>query len=322
MTWTHGRQLASLKKNLSSGVVNTVSYSYNSDGVRIGKVVNGTTVEYVLNGTQIVAEKNGDHIIRYVYDAQGLPVAMILDGTTYLYEKNIFGDVIGIYNTSGTKVVVYKYSAWGVLMDSTCVSGYEDVRSLNPFRYRGYYFDTETAFYYLQSRYYDPRTGRFLNADHFDVILATPEGLTDKNLYAYCDNNPIMREDGDGEFWDWVAIAVVNVAVNVVITATAKLSTGQNYTWGDFGIAVAAGIANSIHPVLGVFVSGLCTTVSARAEGASWGDAFLVGTISASATYLSISNLANIIVPESVTLGINVALDLTFGTGYSILSEV
>ena len=186
MTWTHGRQLASLKKNLSGGVVNTVSYSYNADGIRTGKVVNGTTVEYVLNGTQILAEKNGDHIIRYVYDAQGLPVGMILDGTTYLYEKNIFGDVVGIYDTNGTKVVVYKYSAWGVLMDSTCVSGYEDVRRLNPFRYRGYYFDTETDFYYLQSRYYDPRTGRFINADS---RLNANGDIVGFNMYAYCSNN-------------------------------------------------------------------------------------------------------------------------------------
>ena len=222
MTWTHGRQLASLKKNLSGGVVNTVSYSYNSDGVRIGKVVNGVAVEYVLNGTQILAEKNGDHIIRYVYDAQGLPVGMILDGVTYLYEKNIFGDVVGIYNTSGTKVVTYKYTAWGVVIDSYCESGYEDVRRLNPFRYRGYYFDTETDFYYLQSRYYDPRTGRFINADGYVNANGDLQGF---NMYAYCSNNPIMYVDPTGEgllwwLWLWFNKAGTDSGIGANVTAT------------------------------------------------------------------------------------------------------
>ena len=74
--------------------------------------------------------------------------------------------------------------------------------TINPFRYRGYFYDVETGLYYLQSRYYIPQWGRFLNPDACDVALATPYGLTDKNLFAYCDNNPVMRVDGDGAFWD------------------------------------------------------------------------------------------------------------------------
>ncbi len=71
---------------------------------------------------------------------------------------------------------------------------------MNPFRYRGYYLDTETNLYYLQSRYYDSYTGRFINADDMSTVTASMDALTDKNLFSYCDNNPVMRTDEDGEF--------------------------------------------------------------------------------------------------------------------------
>ena len=73
---------------------------------------------------------------------------------------------------------------------------------LNPFGYRSYWFDRETGLYYLNSRYYDPAIGRFISPDSVGVITASPLGLTDKNLYAYCDNNPVMRRDDGGMFWD------------------------------------------------------------------------------------------------------------------------
>ena len=86
---------------------------------------------------------------------------------------------------------------------------------MNPFRYRGYFYDIESGLYYLNSRYYDPEIGRFINADATGVIGATPMGLTDKNLFAYCDNNPVMRIDVDGQFWDTV-FDVVSLVMSVV----------------------------------------------------------------------------------------------------------
>ena len=182
-TWANGRQLASTVKG---GV--TTTYTYNADGIRIGKTVGSTAVEYILDGTQIVGEKNGSFIIRYLYDPQGAPVGMVFDSTTYLFEKNLQGDVIGIYTTGGTKVASYTYDAWGKIVSSSYTSGYYDPYYYNPFRYRGYYYDTESGFYYLQSRYYDPTTGRFLNADGYVNANGDLQGF---NMYAYCSNNSV-----------------------------------------------------------------------------------------------------------------------------------
>ena len=100
------------------------------------------------------------------------------------------------YVLDGTKVVTYNYDAWGNLISSSFASGYSTLPDLNPFRYRGYYYDIETGFYYLQSRYYDPATGRFLNAD---IHINANGDLQGFNMYAYCSNNPIMYVDYTGE---------------------------------------------------------------------------------------------------------------------------
>jgi len=133
-----------------------------------------------------------------------LPVGMIYDGTTYLYEKNLQGDIIGIYTTSGTKVATYVYDAWGKTVSSSYVSGHSNVYTYNPFRYRGYYYDTETGFYYLQSRYYDPATGRFINADGYINANGDLQGF---NMYAYCSNNPVMYVDYTGEYADTLSFS-------------------------------------------------------------------------------------------------------------------
>jgi len=211
LAWAKGRQLSAVLHNSK-----TTTFSYNADGIRTKKV-GTTTVEYILNGTQIVAEMNGSNVIRYVYDAQGLPVGMILNGTTYLYEKNLQGDVIGIYNTSGTKVASYSYDAWGNLISSS----YSDYSAYtyNPFRYRGYYYDRETGFYYLQSRYYDPATGRFINADGYVNANGDLQGY---NMYAYCSNNPVMCVDPTGEGWFWDAFGAIVAAGFGVVGITVR----------------------------------------------------------------------------------------------------
>ncbi len=133
-------------------------------------------------------------------------------------------------------------------------------------RYRGYYFDSETGFYYLQSRYYDAEVRRFISADVIDVVKATPMALTDKNLYAYCDNNPIVRADQGGEFWHILVGAVVGVATQYVADVVTNLRGGKSFTealkpsstWADYGAAaVSGGLAAS-----GV---GLGTSVAANA---------------------------------------------------------
>ena len=124
-------------------------------------------------------------------DASGRPLSVSLNGTTYYYVTNLQGDVTAILNSSGTAVVNYTYDAWGNLQS---VSGTlaSTLGEYNPLRYRGYVYDTETGFYYLQSRYYDPQIGRFINAD---ALVSTGQGLLGNNMFAYCLNNPIVYSD-------------------------------------------------------------------------------------------------------------------------------
>ncbi len=134
---------------------------------------------------------------------------MLYNGTEYYYLKNIQGDIIGILDGSGTSVVEYSYDSWGKVIE---ISGNQELGKRNPFRYRGYYYDEETGFYYVSSRYYDPEVGRFISPDTTDILGADSD-LYDKNLYAYCDNNPVMRKDSSGELW----IAAVAAGVTALI---------------------------------------------------------------------------------------------------------
>ena len=134
------------------------------------------------------------HLLWYTYDGNGQLTSVEYDGTTYLYKVNQFGDVLGLYNTSGTLVVKYLYDPWGKLMRVTDQNGNtitdaESVALRNPFRYRGYYYDTDTGWYYLNSRYNDPETGRFINADGY---ASTGQGMIGCNMFAYCNNNPVI----------------------------------------------------------------------------------------------------------------------------------
>ena len=213
----------------------TYDYTYNADGIRTSKTIDGVLHEFILSGDEIVAEiwttGSTEHMLVYLYDEVGSPIGLMYRNNTYassvydsfFFEKNLQGDVIAVYDSTGTKIGSYTYDAWGNFT-TTVTSGNTTlenniVRNYNPFRYRSYFYDIETGWYYLQSRYYNPSWGRFLSADHADVLQATPDQLTDKNLFAYCDNNPITRLDEDGEFWNVVIGAVVGGVIGGITTA-------------------------------------------------------------------------------------------------------
>ncbi len=205
--WELGRRLSDVDKDGLS-----VDYTYNAEGLRLSKTVNGVVTTYHwLEGT-LLGQTCGSDTILFLYDENGSTYGFIHNdaeqntSNRYYYIFNLQGDVIGILNSSGEEIVSYEYDVWGEILSVKDASGTRitdptHIGNLNPIRYRGYYYDAETGFYYLQSRYYDPVTCRFINADSTDVLTATPMGLTDKNLFAYCDNNPVMRYDDGGEFW-------------------------------------------------------------------------------------------------------------------------
>ena len=227
-TWQHGRQLAGMSKAGTN-----IAYGYDSDGKRITKTVNGTAYNYHYLGDQMVELTWGSNKLRFTYDSTG-PLSVSYNGTEYFYVKNAQGDVTGLVNASGTRVVTYTYDAWGNPL-STTGSLATTLGAQNPLRYRGYVYDTETGLYYLQSRYYNPGWGRFINADDTAALSASP-GRThwDKNLYAYCDNNPTSRVDDEGDLWDTLLCgAVMGIATQYVFDVVDNLADGAQ-GWSVF----------------------------------------------------------------------------------------
>ena len=181
----------------------------------------------------------------------------------YFFTKNLQGDIIEICKEDGTKVASYSYDAWGNHTVTNHTS--DNIGNINPFRYRGYYFDSETNFYYLNSRYYDPEIKRFISADSIDIIGATPGGLTDKNLYAYCDNNPVMRIDTNGEFWLELGVIVVCSIFSGIMGAMSAASTGGNVLEG----AIEGALTGAIGTAAGLLIANPLIAFGVAAIGAS-----------------------------------------------------
>ncbi len=241
MTWQGGRQLASMQKDGT-----TISFSYNDAGLRTEKTVNGSTRRYIWNSAQLMADvgaadafyfhySSGGELIGYTYKTADAETECIL-------VKNQQGDVERVISADGTILAAYTYDAWGNVLTSE-----GSLAAANPIRYRGYYFDAETGLYYLQSRYYDPEIGRWINADN---QLSTGSDLTGLNLFAYCGNDPINRIDPIGEaWWHWAlgAAVVAACAVATVVTcggfaaaATAVCMVGNGVVAATTASTVAA----------------------------------------------------------------------------------
>ena len=181
----------------------SITYGYNADGKRISKTINGTTYNYSYLGDALTDLSWGSNRMHFTYDSLG-PASVTYNGVKYFYLKNAQGDVTGLVNASGTQVVSYTYDPWGAPLstDGTMAS---TLGTANPLRYRGYVYDTETGLYYLSSRYYNPTWGRFINADTAGVVATSPDKTHwDKNLFAYCDDNPVNRRDDGGDLWEYV----------------------------------------------------------------------------------------------------------------------
>ena len=189
--------------SLTSGET-TWTYTYNADGLRTKRTDGTNTYEYVYyNGLLQYMEYNNTPVY-FTHAPDGTPMGMLTGGKAYFYITNLQGDVVGIVDATGNLVVSYTYDAWGNPVSTTLASNStyaSTVAALNPLRYRGYVYDSETGLYYLQSRYYNPTIGRFLNADGY---TSTGQGFVGDNMFAYCGNNPVCRADYSGDIWWWL----------------------------------------------------------------------------------------------------------------------
>lgn len=174
-----------------------VVYTYNQSGIRTSKTVQGKTTKYFLEGNKVIFESDGENTITYYYEKNNV-IGFNLNGLDYFYIKNARQDIIGIIDSNGELVVEYAYDPFGKILN---ISGKlsDTIGKLNPYRYASYRYDNETGFYYLNSRYYDPNIGRFLNADDIvNLQYALLGNDISKNLYAYCLNNPVNKTDPNG----------------------------------------------------------------------------------------------------------------------------
>ena len=190
-----------------------------------------------------------------------------------------------------TLLVSYRYTGYGDYYITGHNGGYNTPAYDNPFLFRGYYYDHDLYLYVLGTRLYDPNNFRFISPDRADVIFATPNGLTDKNLYAYCDNNPVMRVDQDGEFWlvGMLIGAAIGAVVNGAVSAISQKITEGSVNWGEVAVSAAAGaITGAVattgigafgNGVINALVSGMEMGITDAINGEETNDAELLLTM-------------------------------------------
>ncbi|MFR0907949.1 MAG: RHS repeat domain-containing protein, partial [Lachnospiraceae bacterium] len=325
LTWGEGRRLK--RVSLSWG---TVDFAYDSDGKRVRKTSGGNITTYYYNGnvlSGLVRKASKDAgttgtgtTVQFVYDTQGKPFMLRMNGKTdYFYLYNGLGDVTGLVDSSNQVVVRYQYNSWGKVTSTQDTSGVS-LATLNPFRYRKYVYDPETGLYCLGSRYYDPEVGRFVNADDTDVIFAKPQELGSKNLYAYCDNNPVAREDYAGEF---PIPCIVGAVVGAVVSGFSYvLSSGGEIDGVELAKSCLVGaVSGALAPLGGNFlkaaavINGVNTAINTEGDIVT---RFICGVFEAGATYVS-GFTANNWTGERVALETTAAQIIgNAGVGYTV----
>ena len=300
-----GKTLTWQGKRLIKYANSTLSYmdlSYDGNGMLVGYTQSDTysdwagaqftnvySREITRDGDRILSEKvtsidgslltNDVKTVKYTYDAGGIS-GMIVGTTEYFFRRNIFGDVTAIYDVNGVKKAEYSYDAWGACYMPVNVDG---IGSLNPFRYRGYYFVPQIGLYYLTTRFYDYMTGRFVNADVPSVCidngLTVPEGC---NLYSYCRNNPIYYVDPTGHFALIIGILLTTTVIGGVIGGVVSYRNGKS-GWdlvSDIFLGAMIGLAlGGFIIAAGAAAYGGLTAISKIFLGVEASKAFAVGAL-------------------------------------------
>ena len=178
LTWSSGRELV----NLSKDDLN-VSYKYNKDGIRVEKQINNDVYKYKLEGNKIIFRQKENNVLYFIYEVDNV-IGFIYNNQTYYYNKNLQNDIISIRNSDNEIIVNYEYDSWGNILsikdnNNNDITNQTHIAYINPFRYRSYYYDNESGLYYLNTRYYNPKLGRFINIDE---LLTTDKGFTKNNM--------------------------------------------------------------------------------------------------------------------------------------------
>lgn len=231
LSWINGRSLQSYVDEVNNL---NVQYTYNHEGIRSSKEVNGILTEYYLEDNKIIFEKRNNDIIKYIRDEKGRLLGFIYNNQKYFYMKNIQEDIIGILNSNYEVIARYEYDSWGNILsikdenNNDISSDSNNIANINPFRYRSYYYDRETNLYYLNSRYYNPVWGRFINADG---IIGANDDIKSYNLYSYVSNNFINLKDPSGNLAISVSLTGLIIAGLALLGAAYVAHTSTSSFW-------------------------------------------------------------------------------------------
>ena len=270
-----GRRLVGISEDLGVDEQQTVDYTYNSNGLIIKKVLGywyaddrdseEYTTKYYYDGEKLITEIGPRNRLDFLYDENGILYGLIKDSSRkYFYIRDFMSNILGLVDDSGNIVVKYKYDAYGNRISITDTSGC-DLGNINPFRYKGYYYDDDVEMYYCKSRFYVPSWHRWLNSDSINYL--EPKNITSLNLFTYCNNNPVMYVDENGKFPGLITAmligAVIGAFVGVVGQAGADVLSNlwkygfKTYEWSMsswqtyVGAAVGGAVGGALTPILG-----------------------------------------------------------------------
>jgi len=267
-------------------LLNPNNYNLDNLSVSESELNNATNFIYDNEGN-LVKQINGNNIFEFIYDSTGL-FGFKFNGTNYFYKKNLLNDIEEIINLSTNEVVAkYIYDAWGnhkVADDEgNTITDLNHIGNLNPFRYRSYYYDVETGLYWVNTRYYDSETKRFISIDSFNYLKT--DVINGLNLYAYCGNDPVNYIDPNGQIPEWIMWLIgvtVILSLGIATLAAGGVAGGvAGFVFaGAFKGALIGGISSSI---VNGFVDGVSYVVSGKNfwDGFSGGAAhgFMSGAI-------------------------------------------
>ena len=254
-----GRRLVGISEDLGVDEQQTVDYTYNSNGLIIKKVLGywyaddrdseEYTTKYYYDGEKLITEIGPRNRLDFLYDENGILYGLIKDSSRkYFYIRDFMSNILGLVDDSGNIVVKYKYDAYGNRISITDTSGC-DLGNINPFRYKGYYYDDDAQMYYCKSRFYVPSWHRWLNSDSISYL--EPKNITSLNLFTYCNNNPVMYVDSTGRFTILGLLISVGLSLAFEVLEDALDGNGMDHDWRDY---LGAGISGIFGASSGNFV--------------------------------------------------------------------
>ena len=260
LSW-NGRRLASV---IDTATEKEITFGYNASGIRVSKETDEYTEQYILDGSKIAVLKrtvnNVTKALNFIYDEAQMLVGFTYNGNEYFYDRLVNGEIRYIIDKTGHVYVSYEYDDWGMptyVSDGTTIGN--ELLELNPFMYKGYFYDREIKMYYLKSRYYDPDLGRFINADAEVGSVGETMGM---NLYAYCKCNPICYADENGNWPSWATKVCIGLAVIAVCAVVAAVCVATG------GAAACVATSMLVGAVKGALIGAVAGAITGAVTGA------------------------------------------------------